>query len=133
MTITRALQLAATAAATFAFGQASAHHSYAAFDVCKPVALDGEVTSVQWVNPHIVIDLKTHDVASYRIEWMSLIQLERAGLAEPLKAGDRVIITGSAMRDPELKVLSLIAEIRRPSDGWSWQRSRPAPPNCSGG
>jgi len=133
MTITRALQLAATAAATFAFGHAYAHHSYAAFDRCKPVALDGEITSVQWVNPHIVIDLKTPDVASYRIEWMSLIQLERAGLAEPLNAGDRVIITGSAMRDPATKVLSLIAEIRRPSDGWSWQRSRSAPVDCPAG
>jgi hypothetical protein len=134
MTISRkALPLAAATAALLTFGYAHAHHSYAAFDRCKPVALDGEITSVQWVNPHIVIDLKTQDVASYRIEWMSLIQLERAGLDEALKAGDHVIITGSAMRDPQLKVLSLIAEIRRPSDGWSWQRSRSAPVDCPAG
>ena len=134
MTITgKALGLALTTTATFAFAQAYAHHSYAAFDQCKPVALDGTITDVQWANPHIVIDLKTQDVASYRIEWMSLIQLERAGLAEPLQTGDHVIITGSAMRDPNMKVLSLVAEIRRPSDGWSWQRSRSAPVACTKG
>ncbi len=38
-----------------------------------------------------------------------------SGIAtETLKAGDRVTITGHAMRDPNLKVLSLLSEIQRP-------------------
>jgi hypothetical protein len=35
------------------------------------------------------------------------------------------------MRDPNLKVLSLLSEIRRPSDGWRWARERPVPENCA--
>ena len=58
-------------------GPAHAHHSYALFDRCKDVALEGEITSVSWVNPHIVIDLKTKDVPAYRVEWFSLAQLEQ--------------------------------------------------------
>ena len=123
----------AALAACFIFGPANAHHSYAQFDQCKSVALEGEVTSVSWVNPHIVIDLKTTDV-SYRVFWFSLTQLQQAGIEpEALKTGDHVVVTGNEMRDPALKVLSLVSEIRRPSDGWSWTRltPRPVPPGCA--
>jgi hypothetical protein len=121
----------AALASCLALGPANAHHSYAQFDRCKTVALVGEITSVAWANPHIVIKLKTQDVASYHVEWFSLAQLERAGIAaETLKAGDSVLVTGNAMRDPALKVLSLLSEIRRPSDGWSWTQARPVPAGC---
>jgi len=33
-----------------------------------------------------------------------------------------------------MKVLSLVSEIRRPSDGWGWTRApRPAPAGCPAG
>jgi hypothetical protein len=112
---------------------APAHHSYAQFDRCHPVALEGDIQNVEWVNPHIVINLKTADAKSYRVEWFNLPQLESAGLAtETLQAGDHVVITGSATRNPELKLLSLVTEIRRPSDGWSWTRPpRPETLDCA--
>jgi hypothetical protein len=127
MTVThKALGAAAVFAATFALGQARAHHSYAAFDRCTPLSLEGEIDSVDWVNPHIRIHLRTKDVPSYFVEWFSLIQLEQAGIAaETLKRGDRVVVTGNPMRDESKKVLSLLTEIRRPSDGWSWMRPTP--------
>jgi hypothetical protein len=123
----------AALASCLAFGTAHAHHSYAQFDRCKSVVLEGEITSVAWVNPHIMIKLKTADVPSYHVEWFNLVQLEGAGIAaETLKSGDHVVVTGNAMRDPALKVLSLLTEIRRPSDGWSWQRAaRPVPTGCA--
>ena len=105
---------------------APAHHSYAQFDRCHPVALEGDIQNVEWANPHIVISLKAADATSYRVEWFNLQQLQNAGLAtETLKTGDHVFITGSATRDPERKLLSLVTEIRRPSDGWSWTRPPP--------
>ena len=128
-----AIRLAAIAGC-LVWGPAHAHHGYALFDRCTDVALEGEITSVSWVNPHIVIDLKTKDVPAYRVEWFSLTQLQQAGVADALKAGDQVVIRGSAMRDPAMKVLSLVSEIRRPSDGWGWTRApRPAPAGCPAG
>ena len=132
MTTTRHVLFASTIAAIWALAPAHAHHSYARFDPCNPIALEGEINKVEWVNPHIVIDLRTEDVASYRIEWFALGQLAQADIATgTLQTGDRVVITGAPMRDPNLKVLSLLSEIRRPSDGWRWGRERPRPENCA--
>ena len=120
-------------AACSGFVPAHAHHSYGMFDRCTPTTLVGEINSVDWANPHIVIDLRTRDVESYRIEWHSLGQLERQGIATgTLEPGDRVTITGHAMRDPSLKVLSLLSEIRA-ANGWTWKQERPIPQNCTPG
>ncbi len=117
--------------AVSACGSAAAHHSYAQFDRCKPVSLEGEITSIDWVNPHIVINMKTGDAQSYRIEWSALQQLAAMNVATgELRAGDHVVITGSEHRDPAVKVLTLLTEIRRPSDGWTWLRNRPVTQSC---
>jgi hypothetical protein len=135
MTMVRNSTRLAALVACLALGPAHAHHSYAQFDRCKSVALEGEITNVEWVNPHIVIDLKTKDVPAYRIEWFNLWQLGQAGIAaQTLKPGDHVIITGNAWRDPALKLLSLVSEISRPSDGWNWTRApQSAPTGCTTG
>ena len=134
MTMTNTTLRVATIMACTALLPAQAHHSYAAFDRCKPTTLDGEIVGVQWVNPHILINLRTQDVGNYRIEWRSLAELENRGVPQALQAGDRVVILGHAMRDPSLKVLSLISEIRRPSDGWAWKHAgRRVPQNCAAG
>jgi hypothetical protein len=129
----RLVFVAAVAASSIA-GDVYAHHSYAAFDRCKPVALEGKIDKVEWVNPHIVIELRAKDAGPYRIEWFALGQLAQADIAAgTLQTGDHVIITGAPMRDPSLKVLSLLSEIRRPSDGWVWARERQRPQDCPAG
>jgi hypothetical protein len=100
------------------------------FDHCTVTTLEGEINSIQWVNPHVVIDLRTQDVASYRVEWGSLAQLGQRVAVDTMKAGDRVTITGHAMRDPSLKVLSLLSEVRA-ANGWTWKRDRPIPEHCT--
>jgi hypothetical protein len=61
----------------------------------------------------------------YRVEWFTMQQLTRAGLAkDALRSGDDVVITGSQNRNPELNVMTLLTAIGRPSDGWSWSRPR---------
>lgn len=130
------LGIVATVGAALALAPAQAHHSYAAFDQCKTVVLEGEINGVEWVNPHILIDLRTEDVAHYRIEWFSLDQLNRAEIpAETLKPGDRVVITGNAIRDPSLRVMSRLSAIHRARDDWSWVRSQPrlTPTDCAAG
>ena len=64
MTISSTALRVATIAACAAVFPAHAHHSYAAFDRCKPTTLEGEIVGVEWVNPHIVIRLRTEDVSS---------------------------------------------------------------------
>ena len=105
---------------------AHAHHNYALYDRCNSVSLEGEIASIEWTNPHVLIDLRTGDT-TYRIEWAALPQLAQAHVStDALKVGDHVVIVGSVMRDPEQKVMSLVSEIRRPSDGWSYARQRPS-------
>jgi hypothetical protein len=117
---------------TVALAPVQAHHSYAAFDRCKPVTLAGEIRGVEWVNPHIRIHLRTTAVGDYSVEWFSLLQLQQAAIApDTLKPGDHVVVSGNAMRDPSMKVLSLLTEIRRPSDGWQWALGRERPVTCT--
>ena len=111
---------------------AHAHHNYALYDRCKSVSLEGEIASIAWTNPHVLIDLKTGDAGTFRIEWGALLQLAQRNVStDALKVGDHVVIVGSVMRDPERKVMSLVSEIRRPSDGWSFAQPRPVSPSCA--
>ena len=112
-----------TAAA--ACSSASAHHSYAQFDACVDVTIEGEIEEIAWANPHIVIMVEASDGASYRVEWFALNQLSREGLStDTLAAGDHVAITGARHKDPEIKVLTLLSEISRPERDWKWARAR---------
>ena len=113
-------------------GSAMAHHSYAQFDRCQSMSIEGEIGSIAWANPHVVVTLKTGDATAYRVEWWDLNRLARAGVStDSLKVGDRVVVTGSLHRDPELHVVTLLTAIRRPSDGWSWLRPSSLPPSCA--
>jgi hypothetical protein len=123
---------------------AGAHHSHPIFyDSCTSLTIEGEVESVQWKNPHVLIDLVANDGKAYRAEWTSAGILERTSV-EPPKAGDRVVVRGNPMRDaeairarfpslnlttPAKPVVDLI-QIRRISDGWNWARAEPPAQDC---
>ncbi len=50
---------------------ASAHHAFAAeFDATKPVRLRGQVTKVEWVNPHAWIHIDVTDEDGTVTAWM---------------------------------------------------------------
>ena len=113
----------------------SAHHSYAAFDRDHPVSIEGEISRVLYANPHVVMTVKAAD-GEYTVEWLSFSQLARTPetRATSLNVGDHVIVTARATRDRTEHRLSLVTDIRRPADGWSWSRpllnatSQPASP-----
>ena len=114
----------------------SAHHSYGAFfDLCKSVTVAGRVDNIRWQNPHIYFDLVTDDKTTYLVEWTQMTDPRTAaGRPEALKAGDRVVVNGSPIKDvaklrasypvfrdnPDPKMVSAIQEIRRVSDGWTY-------------
>jgi len=101
----------------------SAHHSYAAFDRDHPVSIEGEISRVLYANPHVVMTVRAAD-GEYTVEWLSFTQLARTpeAKAASLNVGDHVIVTARATKDRSEHRLSLVTDIRRPADGWSWSR-----------
>jgi hypothetical protein len=79
---------------------ARAHHAFAAeFDEKKPIKLQGEVTKMEWINPHswIHIDVKDADgkVTSWMVEGGSPnIMLRRGFTKNSLLAGTIIIVEG---------------------------------------
>jgi hypothetical protein len=134
--------LAVVAAGTV---RVKAHHSHPGFyDQCTSLTIEGAIDSVQWKNPHVLIDLTTTDGKAYRADWTSIGALERNRI-EPPRAGDRVVITGNPMRDvaairarfpsvtlePPAKPVVDVVSIRGASGGLSWKRTEPEPaPDC---
>lgn len=82
-----------------------AHHSFSAeFDNSKPVSLQGTVTKVDWLNPHIWIYLDVKDasgkVASWQCEGGPPNTLTRNGWTKnDLKKGDSINVTGTHAKD----------------------------------
>jgi hypothetical protein len=85
---------------------AFAHHSFPAqYDASKPVKLTGEITKVEWTNPHIFIyidvtDDETGEVANWALELGGPNALLRLGWKrDSLKTGDLITVEGSLARD----------------------------------
>lgn len=81
-----------------------AHHAFSAeFDQSKPVKLAGEITKLEWTNPHawIHIDVKGPDgkVVPWRFEMGAPNALLRAGWSRnDIKPGTAVTISGFMAR-----------------------------------
>jgi hypothetical protein len=76
-----------------ACGVASAHHSLAGqFDVNKTVVIEGVVSKVDWVNPHIYVHLDVKDgagkVATWRLEGLPVAMARKAGLSKSMLQGN---------------------------------------------
>ena len=81
-----------------------AHHAFSAeFDQSKPVKMAGEITKLEWTNPHawIHIDVKGPDgkVVPWRFEMCAPNALLRAGWSRnDIKPGTAVTISGFMAR-----------------------------------
>ncbi len=114
--------IAITAAMLLSAAVLDAHHSYAAFDREHPVSVEGDIDSLLFANPHVVVSLRAAD-GEYRVEWGALNQMVRWNITrDTLHVGDHVIVTAAPTRDPADRRLSVVREIRRPADGWRWER-----------
>jgi hypothetical protein len=84
---------------------AFAHHSFAMYEPTKTLTFKGTVKSFQWTNPHVVVWLLVQPedggaVQEWSLETTSPGVLTRAGWTrQSLKAGDRVSVTFSPLRD----------------------------------
>ena len=83
---------------------ALAHHAFSAeFDQAKPVKISGEITKLEWVNPHAWIFLTVKDadgkVTPWRFEMGAPNALLRAGWSKSdIKPGTQVTISGFLAR-----------------------------------
>jgi hypothetical protein len=104
-------------------GLASAHHGFDDFNQNRIVSVEGTIKRVAFTNPHVVLTIMTKDSQTYTVEWASVYQLSSIyGMTDStLTPGDTIIVTGSPKRR-DVHFLSLLREVRRPSDGWIWSR-----------
>jgi len=91
-------------AVLLAGGSVLGHHSFAAFDMEKTASLTAVVKEVQWVNPHVWIQLMVTDASGKAVEWSieanSPSSMSRRGWKpKTLKAGDRITVMMHPMRD----------------------------------
>lgn len=83
----------------------TAHHSFAAqYDSTRPVTLQGSVTRLEWMNPHVYFYLDVTDASGKAVHWAieggAPNTLYRAGWRkDSLKIGDVVTVQGFLARD----------------------------------
>jgi len=84
-----------------------AHHAVAAeFDSNKPIKFTGQVKSVDWMNPHIYINIEAKDESGktvvYSVEGGPPNSLFRQGWRpDSLKVGDKVEVAGVRAKKAE--------------------------------
>ena len=81
-----------------------AHHEIAAkFDPAKSTTLSGQVTQVDWANPHVHVLMNVRSggrIVNWAVEVESPLDLERSGWnMDSLKPGDSVSVQGILARD----------------------------------
>jgi hypothetical protein len=93
------------AAAMGAAAPAGAHHSFAMYEPTKTLTFKGTIKSFQWTNPHVVVWILVQPegggaAQEWSLETTSPGVLTRNGWTrQSLKAGDRVSVTLSPLRD----------------------------------
>jgi Family of unknown function (DUF6152) len=84
---------------------AHAHHSFAAeFDGTKPVRLQGQITKIEWTNPHSYFYLDVKDskgvVHNWAVESGNPGALSRRGWQKgDIKLGDTLVVDGYLAKD----------------------------------
>ena len=124
--MTKRTSMLVSALVTLMFaGSAYAHHSYSAYETTTTVSVEGTVEKIYFVNPHVTVVIKAKDV-EYTAEFPAMRSMVQSSFtAYTLHVGDVVVASGSPMKDRTDHHISLMKEIRRPSDGWVWTSVQP--------
>ena len=105
---------------------AHAHHSIAGmYDEGRRVTLDGTVAQFQFVNPHpfVMVDVKdaSGNVQPWKLELDNRHELVDVGVTGgTLKAGDRLVVTGSPSRAQPRALY--VRRLERPADGFLYEQ-----------
>ena len=90
----------------------TAHHSSALYDSNKPIAIEGVITSVKWMNPHSRITMDVTDTQGNTVMWVleTVSPAQFASRAAPslLKPGVKIIAKGPGPRKADEHILLLM-------------------------
>jgi hypothetical protein len=83
---------------------ASAHHSFAMFDLAKDVTVEAVIKEVQFTNPHVWLQIMVKDDKGADIEWSIEsgapgMMLRNGWKPSTLKPGDKVTLTMHPLRN----------------------------------
>jgi hypothetical protein len=74
------MSLTVVAALILAYGSALyAHHGYANFYLDQSKSIEGELESVLFGNPHVILTIRGTDSTVYTVTWRTPAQVKRAG------------------------------------------------------
>ena len=78
-----------------------AHHAFSAeFDADRPLQLTGEVTRVEWINPHAWIHIRTAEGQDWMVEGGTPNTLFRRGFTkDSLLVGTEIMVDGYQAKD----------------------------------
>ena len=78
-----------------------AHHAFSAeFDADRPLQLTGEVTRVEWINPHAWIHIRTAEGDDWMVEGGTPNTLFRRGFTkDSLLVGTEIMVDGYQAKD----------------------------------
>lgn len=107
---------------------ADGHHAISAYyDSSKRTTIEGDVSQFQFISPHpfVLIEVapSTSLVASgrWRLEMDNRSELAAIGIrSDTLKAGDRIVVSGSLARDRSQSLYVL--HLKRPADGFTYEQ-----------
>jgi hypothetical protein len=107
-----------------------AHHSFAPYDDKLQLTFTGTVTSFQWTNPHIYIEMDTAgengEVTHWLIECANTTILNRVGWKwNMIKVGDEISVIVAPLRNGE--PAALLKRVRL-ADGTEHSNGGPAGP-----
>jgi Family of unknown function (DUF6152) len=93
-----------TAALALSCSVASAHHSFAMFDLAKEVTVEGVIKEVQFTNPHVWLQILVKDEKGAETEWSIEsgapgMMLRNGWKPSTLKSGDKVTLTMHPLRN----------------------------------
>jgi hypothetical protein len=100
MSSSRITSACAALLCTWVSAPAAAHHSFAAvFEMDTVTEIEGRVTAVHWVNPHIKIDVAANDGQNWEIEAGPVNLLTRMGIEKSMIAvGSTIRVRGNPGR-----------------------------------